>query len=121
MARIKVLNIVVDRLAKVLHTRPEDISRARPLRELGLDSLMTLELAMDLESAVSIDFSMADSVGALTIPVLVDQIIARASSPQDLEPQAMPGTSNVEAGQDIVPEKAGSPVADPPAATRNVA
>ena len=46
--RRKVTKIVVDRLGKVLHARPEDISRVRPMAELGLDSLMTLELAMDL-------------------------------------------------------------------------
>jgi NADPH:quinone reductase-like Zn-dependent oxidoreductase/acyl carrier protein len=81
--RRKVTKIVVDQLGRVLHARPEDISRVRPMAELGLDSLMTLELAMDLEGAIGINFSMERSVGSLTIPNLVDEIIAQVSSAHD--------------------------------------
>jgi acyl transferase domain-containing protein/NADPH:quinone reductase-like Zn-dependent oxidoreductase/acyl carrier protein len=88
--RRKVTKIVVDRLGKVLHARPEDISRVRPMAELGLDSLMTLELAMDLEGAIGINFSMERSVGSLTIPNLVDEIIAQVSSAGDPEEQEDP-------------------------------
>jgi NADPH:quinone reductase-like Zn-dependent oxidoreductase/acyl carrier protein len=90
MVRRKVQRIVVDQLAKVLHSRPEDVSRTRPMKELGLDSLMTLELAMDLESSIGIDFSLARSVGSLTVPVLVDEIIAQVNLgqyPEDEEPE----------------------------------
>jgi len=85
--RRKVTKIVVDQLGRVLHARPQDISRVRPMAELGLDSLMTLELAMDLESAIGINFSMERSVGSLTIPNLVDEIIAQVSSARDPEEQ----------------------------------
>ncbi len=94
--RRKVTKIVVEHLGRVLHARPEDISRVRPMAELGLDSLMTLELAMDLEGAIGINFSMERSVGSLTIPNLVDEIIAQVSSTSDLEEEALP--------IDIVPE-----------------
>lgn len=88
--RRKVTKIVVDNLGRVLHARPEDISRVRPMAELGLDSLMTLELAMDLEGAIGINFSMERSVGSLTISNLVDEIIAQVSSTRDPEQEAAP-------------------------------
>ena len=111
VVRRKVLKIVVDQLAKVLHARPEEISRVRPLRELGLDSLMTLELAMDLESSVGIDFSVARSVGSLTVPNLVDEIIAQVSSARDLNEQDTPGEPKAEAKADAAATKANQPMA----------
>ncbi|MCW5733931.1 MAG: SDR family NAD(P)-dependent oxidoreductase [Enhydrobacter sp.] len=108
--RRKVTKIVVDQLGRVLHARPEDISRVRPMAELGLDSLMTLELAMDLESAIGINFSMERSVGSLTIPNLVDEIIAQVSSANDPEEgsrsggiEAGPQATNVAAEADAQP------------------
>ena len=104
--RRKVTKIVVDQLGRVLHARPEDISRVRPMAELGLDSLMTLELAMDLEGAIGINFSMERSVGSLTIPNLVDEIIAQVSSANDLEEEARPGDAEPETVQPQAPAKA---------------
>jgi acyl carrier protein len=113
--RRKVTKIVVDQLGRVLHARPEDISRVRPMAELGLDSLMTLELAMDLEGAIGINFSMERSVGSLTIPNLVDEIIAQVSSargPEEREDQGgrppvtteaiAPATANEQTGARLV-------------------
>jgi acyl transferase domain-containing protein/NADPH:quinone reductase-like Zn-dependent oxidoreductase/acyl carrier protein len=104
--RRKVTKIVVDHLGRVLHARPEDISRVRPMAELGLDSLMTLELAMDLEGAIGINFSMERSVGSLTIPNLVDEIIAQVSSDGELKEEAGPSGIETEAKETKVPAKA---------------
>lgn len=114
--RRKVTKIVVDQLGRVLHARPEDISRVRPMAELGLDSLMTLELAMDLESAIGINFSMERSVGSLTIPNLVDEIIAQVSSANDPEDEGRSG--GIQAGPQ---ESEVSPEANAQAGARLVA
>jgi acyl carrier protein len=81
--RRKVADVVVRQLAKVLHARPEDISRVRPLGEIGLDSLMKLELVMDLEQALGINVSLVNAVGTLSIPALADEIIAQVDLGQD--------------------------------------
>jgi NAD(P)-dependent dehydrogenase (short-subunit alcohol dehydrogenase family)/acyl carrier protein len=85
VVRRRVTDVVVAQLAKVLHARPEELSRSRPLGEIGLDSLMTLELAMDIEKAVGASMSRMQSVGALTIQGLVDEIIAQAEGTSDLD------------------------------------
>lgn len=105
--RRKVAKIVVDQLCNVLHARPEDISRVRPMAELGLDSLMTLELAMDLESAVGISFSMERSVGSLTIPGLVDEIIAQVSSARDPGEEEAPASLERRMKTAPIPARAG--------------
>lgn len=103
VVRKKLTQVVVQELAKVLHTRPEDVSVVRPLKDLGLDSLMALELAMDLEGSMGVDFALAQSVGSLTVRGLVDEILANATAePQVASVEAKPSTVEEEPGK---PEK----------------
>ena len=69
---------ITTQLARVLRFREEEISRSRPLAEIGLDSLMGLELAMQIEEAFGLKISLAGAAGALTISSLADEIIAKA-------------------------------------------
>jgi NAD(P)-dependent dehydrogenase (short-subunit alcohol dehydrogenase family)/acyl carrier protein len=69
--------VVVGQLARVLHVREDDVSRVRPLSEIGLDSLMALELAMNLEESFGIQVSFTNSVGSLTVASLVNEVIAQ--------------------------------------------
>ena len=67
----------------MLHARESDISRGRPLAEIGLDSLMALELAGNLEAAFGAPVALSGSVGHLTVTAIADAIIAGASAEQD--------------------------------------
>ncbi|MCW5701009.1 MAG: SDR family NAD(P)-dependent oxidoreductase [Bradyrhizobium sp.] len=87
--RRKVSDVVVRNLGKVLHARPEDISRVRPLGEIGLDSLMTLELVMSLEAAFGLNISLVNSVGTLTVSALSDEIIAQVNLDQHRDEAAV--------------------------------
>jgi phthiocerol/phenolphthiocerol synthesis type-I polyketide synthase C len=78
--RRKIGAMITAQLAKVLHFRPEDVSPTRPLAEIGLDSLMGLELGMNLESAFGVQFSAIGSVGAMTIASLADTVMAQAGT-----------------------------------------
>jgi phthiocerol/phenolphthiocerol synthesis type-I polyketide synthase C len=75
--RRKVGDVIVTQLARVLHSREEDISRVRTLGEIGLDSLMAIELVMNLEECFGFHFSLAGSAGQLTIPGVVDEILGQ--------------------------------------------
>jgi phthiocerol/phenolphthiocerol synthesis type-I polyketide synthase C len=85
--RQRVGDVVVAQLARVLHFREEDISRVRPLVDMGLDSLMALELAMNLEECFGVHFTLAGSAGSLTVTSLADEIIAQASVDEGAETQ----------------------------------
>src|ERR1700681_3140148 len=74
---------VVAQLASVLHFRTEDIVHLKPLSDLGLDSLMALELAMKLEDCFGIQLQLSGSAGDLTVATLVDEIMAHANVDQD--------------------------------------
>jgi phthiocerol/phenolphthiocerol synthesis type-I polyketide synthase C len=61
----------------VLHAREDEISRTRPLGEIGLDSLMLLEFAMNFEETFGIHVSLTSSVGALTVASLANEVISQ--------------------------------------------
>jgi acyl carrier protein len=75
--RRKLTEFIVWQLARVLRTREDEISRIRPLGEIGLDSLMLLEFAMNFEDTFGIHVSLTSSVGTLTVTSLANEVIAQ--------------------------------------------
>jgi NADPH:quinone reductase-like Zn-dependent oxidoreductase/NADP-dependent 3-hydroxy acid dehydrogenase YdfG/acyl carrier protein len=82
VARRALTGVIVAQLARVLHSREDEISRVRPVGEIGLDSLMALEFAMSLEESFGIHVTLTSSVGTLTVAGLANEIISQL----DLEP-----------------------------------
>lgn len=77
--RRKVADRIVSELARVLHAREEDVSRVRPLSEIGVDSLMALELNMNLKDAFGIEIPLSNSAGNMTVAGLAEEMIAQVS------------------------------------------
>ncbi|HTS94248.1 MAG TPA: SDR family NAD(P)-dependent oxidoreductase [Stellaceae bacterium] len=75
-ARRKVADIITTELAHVLSAQEAEINRDRVLGDLGLDSLMTLELGMKLESTFQIRGALAAIPANLTANTLAAQVIA---------------------------------------------
>jgi acyl carrier protein len=82
-ARRKVADVISIQLAHVLHLREEDISQVRPLGEIGLDSLMTVELVMNLEEAFGVRIPLGGPAGAMTIADIADEVIAHIGLDRD--------------------------------------
>lgn len=83
--RNKVADVITSQLAHVLHLREEDISHLRPLGELGLDSLMALELVMNLEACFGIHIPLSGSSGGMTISDIANEVIAHVGLDRDRE------------------------------------
>ena len=77
--RRKVTDRIVSELARILHAREEDISRVRPLSEIGVDSLMALELNMNLKDAFGIEIPLSNSAGSMTVAALAEEMIAQVN------------------------------------------
>jgi acyl carrier protein len=84
-ARRKVADVISAQLSHVLHIREEDISQVRPLGEIGLDSLMAVELVMNLEECFGIQIPLGGSSGSKTIAEIADEIIAHIGLDRDRE------------------------------------
>ena len=82
-ARGKAIDVITVQLANVLHLREEDISLVKPLGEIGLDSLMALELVMKLEERFGIRMPLTGASGGMTIADIADQIIAHVGLDHD--------------------------------------
>ncbi len=82
-ARRRIGDIIVMHLARVLHARADDISRTRPLAEIGLDSLMALELVGNLETSFGDQIALSSSAGALTVSGVIDAILAQVGDTGD--------------------------------------
>ncbi|MBV8851517.1 MAG: SDR family NAD(P)-dependent oxidoreductase [Methylobacteriaceae bacterium] len=74
-ARRRVCDAIVEELARILRLPQEDVPRSKPLAEVGLDSLMGVELAISIEERFALQGSLTASATALTISELGDQII----------------------------------------------
>jgi epothilone polyketide synthase C len=76
----------------------ETIDAARPLRELGLDSLMSVTLANRLEAALGIEVSTVTLIQGPSIDELVDELLSEphsgeaARQPVTLRPQHSAGS-----------------------------
>jgi NADPH:quinone reductase-like Zn-dependent oxidoreductase/acyl carrier protein len=75
-ARRALADIIVAQLARILRAGEEEISAIRPLGEMGVDSLMAVEVAMNLEESFGIHLALTNSIGSLTVTGLADKIVA---------------------------------------------
>lgn len=86
--RETVIQVLVAQLARVLHLSEDDVSRTRSLAEMGLDSLMALELIMNLEEIFGIQLASARIAGNMSGQSLVgfaDEIIASVRTERTTE------------------------------------
>ncbi|MDB5513020.1 MAG: Beta-ketoacyl synthase [Enterovirga sp.] len=78
--RKQVVEVIVEEIATVLRVPKQDVSLGKRLSEIGLDSLMAIELATALQGRFELDAPPTGSVGALTVPGLADHVITSVSA-----------------------------------------
>ena len=84
------LGIVVEEIARVLRLPPKEVDRHRPLAEIGMDSLMMLELRTTVEAALQIELPMMSLASGIT-PADVARRVAPLIN-GDGRSEAVPGT-----------------------------
>ena len=70
-----IVDTVLDEIARILRLPKEDVSRHKPLMDIGLDSLMAVELGMGLEERFELDAPLSTSVSTMSITELADFIV----------------------------------------------
>jgi acyl transferase domain-containing protein/NADPH:quinone reductase-like Zn-dependent oxidoreductase/acyl carrier protein len=75
-ARRAVANIIIEEIARILRLPKEDVSRSKPLSEIGLDSLMSVELALSIEARFGMNAPVSGSSGGFNVVELAGHVLA---------------------------------------------
>jgi phthiocerol/phenolphthiocerol synthesis type-I polyketide synthase C len=75
-AKREVANVIIEELARILRLPREDVSKTKPLSEIGLDSLMAVELALGLEERFALDAPLNGMAGGFNVMELAGQVLA---------------------------------------------
>jgi acyl carrier protein len=78
-ARKTIAGMIVEEIARVLRLPREDVARTTPLSEIGLDSLMAVELALGLEERFTLNAPLSTTASSFTVNELADHVIGLAT------------------------------------------
>ena len=78
-----VADAIVEDIARILRLPKDDISRVRQLSEIGLDSLMGVELGASLQERFALDAPPSGISSGLTVNELSETLIQSVSAPVD--------------------------------------
>ncbi len=78
-ARKVVSGLIVEEIARVLRLPQEDIARTTALGEIGLDSLMAVELALGLEERFALKAPLSATASSFSVNELADHVIGLAT------------------------------------------
>ena len=81
--RTTVADAIVEDIARILRLPKDDISRVRQLSEIGLDSLMGVELGASLQERFALDAPPAGISSGLTVNELTETLIQAVATPVD--------------------------------------
>ncbi|MFF9553895.1 SDR family NAD(P)-dependent oxidoreductase [Methylobacterium fujisawaense] len=81
--RKTVSDAIVEDIARILRLPKDDISRVRQLSEIGLDSLMGVELGASLQERFALDAPPAGLSSGMTVTELSESLIQAVSAPMD--------------------------------------
>ena len=81
-ARASVTGLVASEVARVLRLAAEEINVALPLDEIGLDSLMSLELRIGIEKRFGIELPIVAISSGISVNDIVSRLLAGLCSGQ---------------------------------------
>jgi pimeloyl-ACP methyl ester carboxylesterase len=103
-----VRSALVDQIAVVLGTAPNDVAADVPLPELGMDSLLAVQIRDHLSAALAISLPAAWFLDAPTVDGLRDKVLSKLLANAPVEPQAIERTGP--GGMHIVEYGTGEPI-----------
>jgi acyl carrier protein len=84
-ARHTVADILVEEIARILRLPRDDVSKTKPLMEIGVDSLMAVELMLSLETRFAMDAPLGNAPGGFNVWELAEYLLsAREQDDQKL-------------------------------------
>jgi phthiocerol/phenolphthiocerol synthesis type-I polyketide synthase C len=75
-ARRAIAEVVIEELARILRLPREEVSKSKHLSEIGVDSLMAVELTLALEARLGLQASLGEAAGPFNVMELAARILS---------------------------------------------
>jgi len=102
-ARKEIIGVIVEEIAHILRLPQENLNRGKPLADIGLDSLMAVELGATLEERLTFEAPLATPASGFTVTELADHILGLCINPTSEEESIAQGLTERHLGKGIDP------------------
>jgi len=100
-ARDKIAALIADEAAQIFRMPVEEINKQRSLVELGMDSLMAMELYVAAEQKLGIELPMTSIADGTTINDIAGKVLIRARNEEDKAVDTAPSAAQLMANQHL--------------------
>ena len=101
--RKEIIGVIVEEIAHILRLPQENLNRGKPLADMGLDSLMAVELAATLEERLTFEAPLSTPASGFTVTELADHILGLCINPTSEEESMSQGLTERHLGKGIDP------------------
>jgi NADPH:quinone reductase-like Zn-dependent oxidoreductase/acyl carrier protein len=102
-ARKEIIGVIVEEIARILRLPQENLNRGKPLADVGLDSLMAVELAATLEERLTFEAPLSTPASGFTVTELADHILGLCINPTSEDESIAQGLTERHLGKGIDP------------------
>jgi acyl transferase domain-containing protein/NADPH:quinone reductase-like Zn-dependent oxidoreductase/acyl carrier protein len=102
-ARAEIVGVIVEETAHILRLPKESVNKGKPLADIGVDSLMAVELAAALEERLTLEAPLSTSASGFNITELADHILGLGMSPASEDDSIKQGLAERHLGKGIDP------------------
>jgi phthiocerol/phenolphthiocerol synthesis type-I polyketide synthase C len=102
-AREKIVGVIVEEIALILRLPQESVNKGKPLADIGVDSLMAVELAAALEERLTLEVPLSTSAGAFNVNELADHVLGLSISPASEDDSIAQGLAERHLGKGLDP------------------
>jgi phthiocerol/phenolphthiocerol synthesis type-I polyketide synthase C len=102
-ARKQIVGAIVEEIAHILRLPQESVNKGKPLADIGVDSLMAVELAAALEDRLMLEVPLATSASGFNINELSEHILGLCISPTAEDDSIAQGLAERHLGKGLDP------------------
>jgi acyl carrier protein len=102
-ARKQIVGAIVEEIAHILRLPQESVNKGKPLADIGVDSLMAVELAAALEDRLMLEVPLATSASGFNINELSEHILGLCISPTTEDDSIAQGLAERHLGKGLDP------------------
>ncbi len=102
-ARKQIVGVIVEEIAHILRLPQETVNKGKSLADIGVDSLMAVELAAALEDRLTLEVPLSTSASGFNVNELADHILGLCVSPTTEEDSIAQGLAERHLGKGLDP------------------